>query len=103
MLLPPSFQLVFLGAAFIVLVCMMITLFWKISIHMISIGGTIGLFMAIGFRYEWLLPQIILPLFFLAGIVGYARLRLEAHTPTQVYIGFITGWIVMFIGFFLLQ
>lgn len=102
MMLPAGFQLIFKGATYLVFVCMVITLFWKISLHMLSIGATIGFLMAIGLHYEWLFPQIILPIFLIAGLVGYARLRLQAHTPAQIYVGFLTGWLLLFVGFFFL-
>lgn len=102
MILPQSFQLLFLAATFMVFICMMITFFWKISIHMLSIGATIGFVMAIGLRYEWLMPHIVLPLLLLAGLVGYSRLKLNAHTPAQVYVGFIAGFMVMLVGIFLI-
>ncbi len=70
---------------------------------MLAIGGTIGFLMAIGLEYNWLFPQIILPMIFLAGIIGYSRLKLNAHTPAQVYIGFLTGWMVMFFAFMFLN
>lgn len=102
MMLPAGFQLIFKGATYLVFVCMVITLFWKISLHMLSIGATIGFLMAIGLHYEWLFPQIILPIFLIAGVVGYARLKLQAHTPAQIYVGFLAGWLLLFVGFFFL-
>lgn len=103
MALPSSFALIFKGASYMVLLCMMITFFWKISIHMLSIGGTIGFLMALGLQYNWLFPHVILPMIFLSGIIGYSRLRLDAHTPAQVYIGFVVGWLVMFFAFMFLN
>jgi len=102
MAFPQSFQLFFLGATFIVLVCMMITSFWKISIHLLAIGGTIGALLAFGFRYQISSFPIVIPCIFIAGLVGYARLKLEAHTPAQVYSGFGIGLISMFLLFVLL-
>ena len=102
MMLPQSFQLFFLGATLIVLICMMITSFWKISIHVLAIGGTIGALVALEFRYQIVTYPIIIPLIFIAGLVGCARLKLEAHTSAQVYSGFITGLISMFLLFVLL-
>ena len=98
MSLPQSFQLLFLGATFMIFVCMLITFFWKISIHMLSIGSTIGFVIALGLRYDWLMPQIVLPMILIAGLVGYSRLKLNAHTPAQVYVGFITGFCIMLFG-----
>ena len=102
MMFPQSFQLFFLGATFIVLICMMTTSFWKISIHLLAIGATIGALLAFGFRYQIISFPVVIPCIFIAGLVGYARLKLEAHTPAQVYSGFTVGLISMFLLFVLL-
>lgn len=102
MMYPQSFQLFFLGATFLVLVCMMITSFWKISIHLLAIGGTIGALIALGFRYQIITYPIIIPFIFIAGLVGFARLKLQEHSPVQVYTGFGVGLICMFLLFVLL-
>lgn len=102
LMLPDLFQLLILGSTLLILVCMIITFFWKISIHTLSVGGIIGFFMAIGFRYQIVFIQIVIPLILIAGVVGYARLKLEAHSQSQVYLGFITGFLTMFLIFALL-
>jgi membrane-associated phospholipid phosphatase len=37
------------------------------------------------------LNTMLMVLFVVAGLVGYARLRLNAHNPLQVYAGFLVG------------
>lgn len=101
LMLPELFQLLILGATFMILLSMMVTFFWKISLHMLSVGGIIGFFLALGFRYQIVFIQIVIPLIFIAGWVGYARLKLEAHTRMQVYAGFATGLAAMFLIFVL--
>jgi membrane-associated phospholipid phosphatase len=102
MAFPQSFQLFFLGATFILLVCMMITSFWKISIHVLAVGATTGALLALGFRYQIVTFPVVIPCLLIAGLLGYARLKLEAHTPAQVYSGFAIGLISMFLLFVLL-
>jgi len=59
---------------------MLINLKWKISIHASGITGPATfLFYSFG--------MIAIPFFLLVLPVGWARLRLNAHTPAQVLAG----------------
>jgi hypothetical protein len=69
----------------------MISLYWKISIHMCSMGGLCALVCFINCYYQassfaWIVFAILM-----AGIMGSSRLLLGRHTPTQVYLGFLWG------------
>ncbi|GAA4422923.1 hypothetical protein GCM10023188_01110 [Pontibacter saemangeumensis] len=69
-----------------------ISLFWKISAHSIGMGGGLGLLLVL----NWLAPEarMVTPVaigIMLSGAVLTARLSLHAHTPAQVYAGFISG------------
>ncbi|MGB5988467.1 MAG: phosphatase PAP2 family protein [Marinifilaceae bacterium] len=71
----------------------MISLYWKISIHMTSIGGICAIVIFINMYYQantilWIIASILL-----AGLMGSSRLILGRHTPAQVYAGFIWGMI----------
>ena len=48
------------------------------------------------------LDYILALVMLMAGIVGYARLKLNAHTPAQVYSGFLLGVVVEIITLFLI-
>ena len=36
----------------------------------------------------------LIAIILLSGIVAYARLKLNAHTPSQVYSGFVLGFFI---------
>jgi hypothetical protein len=93
LMLPRVYSLVILGAAVAVVIAIIINLKWKISIHMIGIGGIIGLFFALStFLYiDFRIPILICTL--LAGLLGTARLTLGAHSLMQVYAGFAVGFL----------
>lgn len=75
-----------------------ITFFWKISAHMISIGGLIGATLSISYYPFGVNPYgLFIILFVLAGCLGASRLILHRHTPAQVYAGFATGLIISII------
>ena len=67
---------------------------WKISAHMIGIGGLTGAFIAVSFRLNVNMEYYIMLAVLLSGIIGYARLKLQTHKQFHVYIGWLTGFIV---------
>lgn len=73
-----------------------ITSYYKISLHMLGIGGIVGL-VAYMCTYSLfnLMPLLVFSVLF-SGLVGVARIRLKAHTPAQVYGGFAFGFAVVF-------
>ncbi len=93
--LPEIVYVLLLGTILSLVVCFFITIIWKISIHMIGVGGVIGSLLALSIRLgaDFIFP--IYAVILLAGFVGYARLKLYAHTPAQVYSGFLVGTALM--------
>ena len=88
----PSF---FLGTLLAVLLSSGISFFWKISIHMVGVGGLLGALVSMYLKYgvnthAWSLGVIII-----AGLLGSSRLLLGAHTPKQVYVGFLLGFLII--------
>ncbi len=99
----PAIKLFILGGGICILFSAIVNMWWKISAHMIGIGGMFGVLMAICY---YLQMPVFIPLCFcvlLAGFIGFARLKLNAHSPEQVYLGFISGCVLQFSLFFLAQ
>lgn len=94
----PYFYLL-LGAAVMTVVVMLITNFWKISVHTTSMGGMLGASIALAIHFGIDIPLFIYVIAILSGIVGYARLKLKAHNESQVYGGYIAGFLSMFLLF----
>ena len=87
---PALIKLFVLGAGITVFAALIVNFFWKISIHMIGIGGLIGIILILLPHLNGIL--ILLPLSIIAaGLIGYSRLALNAHVPAQVYAGFLVG------------
>jgi membrane-associated phospholipid phosphatase len=84
-----------IGATLLVLICLIITFRWKISIHMMSMGGMTGFLIAASLLLRTDIILLIMFTILLSGFVGAARIRLNAHTPRQVYAGFALGLLVM--------
>lgn len=71
---------------------------WKISIHMVAIGGILGLWSALNFIYYMPNNSLFLSIaIILSGIVGSARLILKAHSQSQIYAGFLVGYVLSFV------
>jgi membrane-associated phospholipid phosphatase len=67
------------------LVLALVTVRWKISYHAASAAGLAVLAWAIED------PELGLALAVLAGLVGWARVRLRRHTPAQVVLGLLSA------------
>ena len=72
----------------------------KISMHMLAQGGIMGVYLHVAMTNQmWSLGSVSL-LLLGAGLVGWSRLHLSAHTPGQVYAGYVLGvatvWITLF-------
>ena len=91
----PIYNYFMIGTTFVIVVAMIINFFWKISIHMLSLGGMLGVFLGLTFVMMIDMTPLLVLIIFVSGLVGFARLQLQAHTPAQVYVGFLTGFTVM--------
>ena len=83
----------FMGAiALTVVITAVITHFWKISSHMVGIGGLLGFIIAVilkthNMSLEWPLIGVII----FSGAVASSRLLLGAHGFLQIISGFFLG------------
>jgi hypothetical protein len=100
--LPVIVNGLFLCVSLVILCVIIINIWWKVSIHTASIGGVTGIFTAIAIRYELDLLFLIALMMLISGLVGFARLKLNAHKPAQVYVGFLAGMMVSIVLYFLL-
>lgn len=69
----------------------------KISLHTAAIGGLIGFLIYFSYYYKINLIYIIASLFLLGGVIATARLKLKAHTFSEVLIGFCLGILCQFL------
>ena len=81
----------------LVVIATVITFFYKVSIHSLSMWAMVGIFLFLTKATNsslFLFPLIITIM--LAGLVMSSRLQLNAHTPREVMVGSSLG---LFIGF----
>jgi membrane-associated phospholipid phosphatase len=93
----PQEMVALVGAMMVgLIVSLLVTFVWKISMHTAVAGGAVTI-IALVFGAEWLV------LFLIVGLIGWARVKLEDHTPSQVTGGTALGALVAAIVFTLLR
>lgn len=90
--IPRVFGIMVGGAAAAIFAALLITIRWKISIHMIGIGGLMGLMYAFARFFHVRMIPVLIVLALLSGILGAIRAYRGAHSPAQIYSGFLIGF-----------
>ncbi|HMM11061.1 MAG TPA: hypothetical protein PKE03_03090 [Bacteroidales bacterium] len=99
----PLFSFYMLAASMLSLVALGANLWIKISLHMVALGalaGSMAVFARL-FGEEYVYPALLAVL--TAGLAGTARLVLGAHRQTEIYLGFLTGFVWMYVLFGLIK
>jgi membrane-associated phospholipid phosphatase len=89
------YNMLFLGSALLIAIALIISFYWKISMHMIGAGGMLGAITGVNLAAYVDLTLFVILAAVICGLVGFARLKLNAHTPAQVYAGFFAGFSLM--------
>jgi len=92
---PHLYHSFILSSLLCILATMLITIKYKISIHMVGAGGLVALIGFLSFYLKVDLQFYLGVAVVLAGLAGTARIILKAHTPYEVYTGFITGFSIV--------
>lgn len=81
--------------------CLLINIWWKVSVHSAGAGGIIGALVAFSLLFNfnpvWWLSLCII----IAGLVGSSRMLLRQHTLWQVLAGTFLGILLGFVGIIL--
>lgn len=95
--MPPLLLKIIISSLFSVFATLLVTLFWKISLHSAGMGSLLGLvfFLANFENLSMLLIGFFVILF--SGLVCTARLYLNRHSPVQVYVGYFLGFTVVYL------
>ena len=80
------------AAAVLSLIVTVINFWWKISLHSVGAGALVGLVFILSLKMltplEWYLISTVI----IGGLVLSSRLKLNIHSPQQVWIGLFTGF-----------
>jgi len=85
------FKAVILAGGISILTTSIINKYWKISAHLIGIGGLTGAIIGASLILKQEFIVFICVALGIAGLLGFARIQLKAHTPWQIYSGFFLG------------
>lgn len=91
---PKILLVLLLGSFWGVIAVFMCNIFVKISMHTAAAGSMIGIMMVLMFNSP---VNLVLPFFLaliIAGIIGTARMILNAHTRAEIWLGYIVGILV---------
>lgn len=92
---------ILVGSLLIQGTCLLINVWWKVSVHSAGAGGVIGALVAysllFNFNPVWWLALCIL----VSGLVGSSRMLLRQHTLWQVLAGTFLGILLGFFGILL--
>ena len=88
-------QKVMLGAAGCEILCLLVTLRWKISLHLTGMGAATALLFLLAFAGVGNLFWPLLGATLLSGMLASARLFLGCHTGWQILAGYLGGMAVM--------
>jgi len=89
------FSFYMLGATLLAISAFVVNFYHKVSLHMTGMGGITGFFLGLSFVFGLHFMILALASILLSGIVGTARLTLNAHKPSEIYSGFLLGSIIM--------
>jgi hypothetical protein len=83
------------ASCIVVFAVFIISLFWKISIHMAGIGGITALIIIISVAFKSDMTILLSLAIFISGIIASVRLALKAHTPAQLAVGYVAGFLIV--------
>jgi hypothetical protein len=96
------FSYIMLGLTFLVICAMIISFFYKISLYMISIGTVSGLSLGLTLGQGADMMLFFLVTIFLSGVIATVRIMNNSHKSSEIYSGFLLGFTVLFLLFYLI-
>jgi hypothetical protein len=69
-----------------------INLWWKVSLYSAGAGVLAGIVIVLSFKMMVPLTMFLIPVILAGGLIMASRLKLNTHSPSEVYLGFLTGF-----------
>ena len=86
-----------LATCFVSLLVTVINFWWKISLHSAGAGALIAIVFILSFKMYSPLVWYLISSVVAGGLVLSSRLRLNFHNPQQVWFGFLSGFLGLFL------
>jgi hypothetical protein len=100
----PHFLKSFFYSTFLLsLVVTIVNFRWKISLHAVGTGALMAVIMYVAFRMYSPVAWYLVFSAVVSGLVLSSRLQLNAHTPRQVWSGFVTGLAGLTVSLYIFQ
>ena len=90
-----------MGLMLSIALALLVTRRFKISMHMLAQGGTLGIIMGVQALQAWPMWELNALLLVMSGWVGFARITLGVHRHVEVYSGFLLGFVVCYLSLIL--
>jgi len=88
---PEIFIKIVQGGILAMIIAATVSYWWKISLHMVGIGGVTGFIIAGLILHYFTSLNLLVVVVVLSGLLASARLVRGDHCPSQVYTGYLTG------------
>ena len=92
----PVFKLFMIASVLVIVLLLLISFKWNISIHMAAIGSVTATFFALSFRAGTNPVVAIITVVILSGLIGTARLLMNKNSLPQVAAGYVLGFIILY-------
>ena len=102
MQVPGLFRAFFIAIAVVTLITLLITVFYRISLHASGIGGLLALVLFMAGLYHIGMVWQTVAVLLIGSAVLSSRIYLEDHTPAEVWSGFFAGVAIMGFTLFLI-
>lgn len=93
----PVFKILLIASVLVIVLLLIVSLKWKISSHMASIGGLTGALLALSFRTGinpvWAIVTVIVA----SGLVATSRLILEKNRLWHLEAGYALGFVTLYL------
>lgn len=100
MQVPGLFRAFFISIAVVILVTLIITVFYRISLHASGIGGLLVLVLFMAGLYHISMVWQTVAVLLTGSAVLSSRIYLKDHSPTEVWSGFFAGSAIMALSLF---
>ncbi len=95
----PEILMKIINAAIIsVTACLIVSAFWKISLHACGLGGLAAFLIFLFWKFGLDVRLYFLLVILASGLAAAARLFLGKHEPIQIYTGWIAGFIFVILS-----
>ena len=92
----PVFKLFMIASVVLIVVLLLITFRWNISVHMAAAGAVTATFFALSFRGGFNPEGILIIVVLVSGLTGTSRLILEKNNLQQIAAGYLLGFLFLY-------